>query len=235
MNVLHFAAWKIDSLMDLVGPAFVALFFFILPILRALKEAKEKQREAEARRTQAPAEEKSDEQKAKEMWADLLRGEAPAPPPRPPPVPSPARPVPQPIASNAGPPPQLAPPMQVFSDVPTEAEMESTFDATREAQVQNEAALRNERTRRDDFLRREREGAETPRASVEPTAMTSFELGGDEVIEIQARALRRRDLLGLEKNRRAALRRALVGAEVLGRPVALRTGGEEIGPLALRR
>jgi hypothetical protein len=233
MQLCTLAAWKIDSLMDLIGPAFVALFFFILPILRAIKEAKEKQREAEARRTQAPSEEKSEEEKAQEMWADLLRGEAPAPPP-PPPPPPPPRAVPQTLPTPEAPAP-LAPSIEVFSGSPTEAEMESTFDEARAAQDQNDAALRDERARREGFLRREREGAETPRASVEPSDMTSFDVSVSQTADGRAQEKRRRDLLGLATNRRAALQRALVGAEVLGRPVALRTGSEEIGPLALRR
>lgn len=219
---------------EYIGPAIVAIFFFILPIIRAIKESKQKQREAQARRPEAPIDEpRPDETSAREKWDELMRGEAtrtaepvsriPAPPPLP------RVSAPSSLESELGGP---------LSDLPaqvSEAEMERSFDEERAALEENERALRTERERREGFLRREREGAEKPRAGVEPVQLSTIELSDTGAVA-SAEALRRRELLGLGSgDRRAALRRALVGAEVLGRPVALRTGGEEIGPLALRR
>lgn len=230
------AALDLEKLKDLLGPAIVALFFFVLPILRAVKEAREKQKELEQKRADLPAsKEASEADTARKMWEDLLRGDAPTPvaPPTAKTVPAPP-PLPRNVEARE-PSEPLSAPISVLSEVPSEAEVERTFDEERTAQTENEAARRGEFERRETFLRREREGAAAPRANVEPAAITSFDFGGDETGQLRADAARRNDLLGLSGNRRAALQRAIVASEVLGRPVALRTGSEEVGPLALRQ
>jgi hypothetical protein len=235
MNAV-FADIDVKKLMDVLGPGFLIFIFFVLPILRAVKEARDKQKEVIAKRgTSSEADARGDTDTARKMWEDLMRGDAPTPVAPPTILSVPAQPPPLPAAEARDAAQSLAGSISVLSEAQPEAEMERTFDEERTAQDENEALRRGEYERRELFLRREREGAATPRANVEPGTITSFDFGGDETGQARADAARRRDLLGLSGSRRAALQRAVVASEVLGRPVALRTGGEELGPLALRQ
>ena len=235
MNAV-FAAMDVKRLMDVLGPAFLIFIFFVLPILRAVKEARAKQKEVIAKRgASSEADAPTDTDTARKMWEDLMRGDAPTPLAPPTVLSVPSQPPPLPVAEARDAATPLSAPISVLSLAKPEAEMERTFDEERTAQDENEALRRGEFERREQFLRREREGAAKPRTNVEPGKITSFDFGGDETGQARADASRRRDLLGLSGNRRAALQRAVVASEVLGRPVALRTGGEELGPLALRK
>jgi hypothetical protein len=186
-----------------IGPAFVAIFFFILPILRAMKEAKEKQRQMAERQGGTGTQAESAREAAKRKWEELLRGEegeagpyAPptmagaetehAPPPslRPSVPHQPAEPVPQPLFEGS-----LSP----FEPVASEEQVERSydegrsleqgrsledgrFDEEKSAHDAHEEALRAERRRRAEFLAAER-GDALARADVASALAPSMGAG----------------------------------------------------------
>lgn len=228
--------------------ALLVFFFIVLPIIRSIRESLAKKKEFEQRRSgaspDAPPEPDiaAEVEEARRRWRELVSGEAPAAPvaqAAPPPIP-------RPTMAEAAPPAQLAGQLSDFRPTPTEDEVEAANDeATADAEhfipdeetrarEENERRLREEREARSEFLRRERESGAGRRAGVASDPMTSL---GAPTAAAEIQRKRRPDVLFGETAdpaaRRAALRRAIVAAEVLGTPAALRDPAT--GPVGLRR
>jgi hypothetical protein len=234
--------------------AFLVFIFVVLPLVRGVRESLAKKRELEQRRldrvdpAQSPdgsdAPDAMDE--ARRRWEALMRGEEVSAPPAPPPPP-----IPRPTAASiphASAAPPLVGQLSDMAPAPSENETEEADDeATADpehgipdeetlAREANARRLRVERGERSDFLRREREGGAGRRANVAPDALTS--LGGEAAVTVRpARARAELPFAGLgdPRERRTALRRALVMSEVLGTPLGLtETGTTASGPVGLR-
>ncbi len=227
----------LSSVSDWIGPAIVAIFFFILPIVRAMREARERQRAIERRGGASEPQQtarrmpETDMDEARRKWEALLRGEdvepASSAPPllrMPEPVQRPATPQPMPETSS--------PPLTgEFAQLETTS-AETTFDEERGAQVENETLARAEKKRRDDFMFAQREDApvradvatDMAPASPTPVAVASSDLQ------------RRRNVLGggTGMATRSGLRRAILASEVFGQPVGLRDGSSGTGPIGDR-
>jgi hypothetical protein len=238
-HVLFLAAFNLS---EWIGPAFVAFFFFVVPIVRAMRESKEKQKQLAQKREQASvsgggaAPEKGapadwDAEQARRKWEALLRGEEIEP--------GPYTPAAKPEVVRAPPPVEASEPATLVGSLsslepaPSEDEQESSFDEERMSQIDNETLAREEKKRRDDFLFAEREGAPV-RADVAPALPPERP---SEPVLVAADARRRESLFGpgARPGSRSALRRAILASEVLGRPVGLRDGSDEAGPIAARR
>ena len=230
-----------SGMADLLIKGLLVFFFIVVPIIRSVREARRKQREAQARRAEAPGGDEDAEKAAKQRWEELLRGEAAAPAPAPMPVPVSKRAdVADPavlaeIEEEAGPDEESEPALSKSLTMLPNASVESAPPAAAsrtfaEERIERRAA---ETRRRESFERPNVEAPtqESARAAMAP--MAAF----DEVERgrVLRQAGHRTELLGHGGNRRAALQRAIVAMEVLGRPVGMRSGSEELGPLALRR
>jgi hypothetical protein len=238
---------------DWIGPALVAVFFFVLPILRSIREAREKQEQAERRAreglppvatTRAPVETDMDE--ARRKWEALLRGEE-VDVPAPTPVPLAAEPeAPRyPSGANApaaNRPADLTTPFDTSRNPETLTSLEpvlsdtgpaTTFDEARLAQVEEEDRARGDKKRSDDLLFAEREG-DAVRADVAQWIGSS---PSKQPAPASVDLTRRRNVLGAGPglSTRAGLRRAILASEVLGRPVGMRDGSDEAGPVGMRR
>ncbi|MCY2958630.1 MAG: hypothetical protein NTY35_00535 [Planctomycetota bacterium] len=230
--------------------ALLVFFFLVLPIIRGIRESLAKKKELANRRADAGPEQAEEPDataqmdEARRRWEAMLRGEETAPPAAP--AVPPAIPVSRPKASDIVPPAQLAGTLTDMKPAPNEDDVETTTDeATADpehfipdeetrAVEENDRRLREEREARTDFLRRERETGAGRRANVTSDPMTS--LGAPTAAATIQRAVRPDVLFGDladAKTRRVALRRAIVAAEVLGPPVALRDPAT--GPVGLRR
>ncbi len=228
----------------------VLVFLFIgLPILRSIRESAAKKRALDRDRPSreprsSPASGESaddppdDMQEARRRFEALLRGEAPDSAPRIPPprarvaeapVPEAAlagrltdmRPAPNEDDTEAGDDPETADPEHFIPD----EELRSREEIDRRIRVEREA--------RADFLARERAGSVGRRTSVAAETMTS--IGAPTAAATIERAVRPDALFEPDANandRRAAMRRAFIAAEILGAPTALRDGGT--GPASLR-
>jgi hypothetical protein len=241
MSVL--AAFDIQAIVewiaDHIGPIFIAVVFFVLPILRGLKEQsrKKQQLEEEARR-RAEVHGPEDEGEAhdgRKAWEALMRGEEPArsAPPvfEPPPLVRPA-PPPRRMAEEGEREPALAGRLSDFAEAPTADEEELAVDEESFAREQNDRLLREEMQRRADFLAREKELA--ARKTVAPDGLVSIE-PAESAPTVSVARPRSAALTGLASGRRDELRRALVAREILGPPVALREHADALGPTALSR
>jgi hypothetical protein len=195
-----------------------AVFFFVvvLPIVRTIMEAV-KARQAEAARreeqgTSAGAEPESagdaDEDAARRAWEALMRGEEPvrevneAPPPPAPPMVAPVSRRVE-VRSVEGPSSEGASSEGESYEEQLEAKGEEQLDEEEAALVFNQRLLDEERARREAEL--------TRRVASVPAERPPLDVA---VRRTQARP----QLLGS----REELRRAVLSAEILGRPVALR-------------
>ena len=195
-----------------------AVFFFVvvLPIVRTIMEAV-KARQAEAARreeqgTSAGAEPESagdaDEDAARRAWEALMRGEEPvrevneAPPPPAPPM---VAPVSRRVEARSveGPSSEGVSSEGESYEEQLEAKGEEQLDEEEAALVFNQRLLDEERARREAELTRRVAGVQAERPPLDVAARRT-----------QARP----QLLGS----REELRRAVLSAEILGRPVALR-------------
>jgi len=195
-----------------------AVFFFVvvLPIVRTIMEAV-KARQAEAARreeqgTSAGAEPESagdaDEDAARRAWEALMRGEEPvrevneAPPPPAPPM---VTPVSRRVEARSveGPSSEGASSEGESYEEQLEAKGEEQLDEEEAALVFNQRLLDEERARREAELTRRVASVQAERPPLDVA-----------VRRTQARP----QLLGS----REELRRAVLSAEILGRPVALR-------------
>lgn len=223
------AAFSIDQILDKIGPFLVVFFFFIVPIIRTIRESRAQKRAAKDRGE--PVGDPATGDDARKAWDDLMRGDAPttSAPPVPPPIVTAGRIEPvEPIEPGARTAP-LAGRLSDLAPVPTEDEEEATLDEEASARETNERALREEFERRAAFLRKERESA--ARKTVAPLDMSTL---APQVEEPAPPA--RVSSSGLAPgSSRADWRRALIAAELLGRPVALREAGDGIGPISLRQ
>ncbi len=232
--------------------ALLVFFFIGLPILRSIRETLKKKKELDQRRRDSGAGDAAEVDPAAQMeearrrWEALLRGEESAAPVRPAAQMAPPPPIPRPTMAEAASPAQLAGQLSDFKPSPTEDEVEAANDETTadpehfipdeetRAREENDRRLRDEREARTAFLQRERETGAGRRANVTSDPMTS--LGAPTAAATIQRAARPNVLFGESANaatRRAALRRAILAAEVLGPPVALRDPAT--GPVGLRR
>jgi hypothetical protein len=237
-----------DDVLGWIFKALIVLFFIGLPIVRSIREAIAKQKEMTQRRADAPLGSETDPRaqmaEARRRWEALVRGEeAPAVPRAAPPAPAP---VARPTAAEASSSRPLSGPLSDLRPAPTEDEVEAANDESTadsehfvpdeeaQAREENDRRLREERESRSAFLQRERESGAGRRANVAADAMTS--LGAPTAAARIERAVRPQVLFGdLDSAlvRKAALRRAIVAAEVLGPPVALRDPAT--GPVGMRR
>jgi hypothetical protein len=234
---------------DWIGPAIVAVFFFILPIVRSIREAKEKQAQAERRArdgtpapvARAPAETDMDE--ARRKWEALLRGDEVESPPKPAPAPRtsdearryPAAATGQATAEMPAPFDETRNPETLTSLEPvlSDAGPATTFDEARLAQVEDEARVRDDKQRKDDLVFAQRE-SENVRSDVAQWIGTS---PSNQPAPPASDLSRRRNIFGGGAGlaSRAGLRRAILASEVFGRPVGMRDGSDEAGPASLRR
>lgn len=239
---------------DWIGPAIVAIVFFILPIVRSIREARVKQEQAERRArdgapaptpiARAPVETDMDE--ARRKWEALLRGEEVDARPKPAPAPAPAPRASEGEARRYPPAGSATGEMQApFDDarnpetltslepVLSESGPDTSFDEARLAEVEDEARARDDKQRRDDLFFAERE-SEAVRADVAQWIGTP---ASKPPVPVPADTTRRRNVFGPGRglSTRSDLRRAILASEVLGRPVGLRDGSDEPGPVGLRR
>lgn len=233
--MLFFGIMSLDEIVQWVlghlGPIFIAVVFFILPILRGIKEqaAKKKQLEERGAGTPPVEEDVSQDRKA---WEALMRGEAPTAPPAPPPVPQyTPPPIVRPIEGSESQ-PTLTGRLSDFDSASREDEdaAESTFDEESLAREMNDRLLREEMQRRSTFLAQEKEMA--ARKTVAPEGLSTIEStenAAPRAIDRSAAAL----LFANDKDRRGSLRRAIIAREVLGPPLALRTDRDALGPTAI--
>jgi hypothetical protein len=235
------------GLVEFLLQAFLVTVFIVLPIVRGIRESLAKKRELELKRT--PADEAGEGaalDEARRRWEALLRGEAVAEPEPEPERPAAAPPpLPRARASDAPAQPQLAGRISPLPDVPSEAEAEAaespaTADSEHYVPDEAETALREndrrlleERARREEFLRFERDETARPRESIAPAALTTLADQAQAPRGASAARSVLQEALGAAPDRRAALRRAVVFAEVLGPPVSLRD--PDSGPVSLRR
>jgi hypothetical protein len=184
-------------LQEHLGPILVAIFVFVLPAVRAAIAAK-KQKDELARRGEAPPAES-----AGRTWEELLEGsdETPPPLPTPVPVPVPARGpefTEEESLEEHRPPPML----ELPSGSATESEDES------EAEAYVDARERQESERQQQVAAAQYTGATPlqPEVAAPPAAAAQSWLFPTEPA----------------RDRKTALRRAIVLREVLGPPLALR-------------
>lgn len=238
---------------------FVVVLPILRTIHEAVKTRNEESRrraESGAPATEVEDGGEADGDEARRAFEALMRGEEPAREPAPPPIPV-AAPAVEAVSrrverGRAGDlhreareselPGQIEERLETRGDEARSSEGESYEeelearglaqpDEEELATAENRRRIDEERARREAFLRAERESAAGRRVSVSSGAMTSFELESkppELATPRTARAERAAKLLGT----RADLRRAVLAAEVLGRPSALREPGE--GPVGLR-
>lgn len=253
-STLPIAAFDIDKLVDVLGPLFVIVFFFLVPIVRTIRENLKQARERQAGTTTA-RESDPEVEAGRRAWEDLLRGDAPATTRAPastsrvpPPVPvSSSRPTGTLVESVEGASYDAAGsregsesasrqtlttgPLTDLGATPTEDEEEESLDEERVARERNEQALREEFERRNAFLQGERERA--ARKTVAPLELATLEQVPAE--SSSARPVGATQRVFGRRLDRATLRRAFVASEILGRPVAFRGPDDEAGTFALRR
>jgi len=230
--------------------ALLVFFFIGLPILRSIREMMQKKKELEQRRGEsvpgdaAEVDPAAQMEEARRRFEALLRGETVASPVAevPPPVPVMQRPK---MADTAMPGSRSGD-LSGMSPAPSEDQVESANDVAtadpehfipdeeERAREAHDRRLREEREARTAFLQRERETGAGRRANVTSDPMTS--LGAPTAAATIQRAARPDIFFGEYDNsaaRRAGLRRAILAAEVLGAPVALRDPAT--GPVGMRR
>jgi len=194
-----------------LGPAVVAFFVFVLPAIRAAATAK-KQREELKRRTLERGEAPEGEAPAgRQAWEDLLQGRGASPPPLPA-----SRTEPEPVEEESledNPPPPL---VGLPSASATEPEPESSaeeFVAARE---------RQEFQRQEQIAAAEYVASSPYRPGVAPEAASAVPIVSRPLASPPSAAERWLFPKEPARDRRAALRRAIVLREVLGPPVGMR-------------
>jgi hypothetical protein len=237
---------------------FVVVLPILRTIHEAVKTRNEESRrraESAAPATEVEEDIDADGDEARRAFEALMRGEDPARAPEPPPIPAPA-PAVEAVSrrverGRAGDLHREARESEQSTEVAQRRELRGAEARSSEgesyeeeletsgvpqpdeeelAMAEHRRRLEEERARREAFLRVEREPASGRRATVSAAAMTSFEHDAkhaEPAPRRPARAERATKLLGT----RADLRRAVLAAEVLGRPSALRERGE--GPVGL--
>ncbi len=240
------------NLVEFLVQAFLVFIFIVLPIVRGIRESIAKKRENERKRAGLagagePDDEERERQAARERWEALLRGEQPAEaeaPSAPPPLPVPT-PVQRERASDSLADPMLAADAPVLAPAPVESATEAADDPRSAdpehfipdeeevALAENARRLDEERRRREAAIRG-RAGAGGTRDSVVPAARIALRPDAQPAAVVTRRAPSAvHEMLPAGADRLAALRRAVVLAEVLAEPAALR--GPDAGPVGLRR
>lgn len=193
-----------------LGPLVVAFFVFVLPAVRAALAAKKQRAEQAQGRAPEPAGEVSE---GRQAWKDLLEGrtQAPAPPPLPRQMQDP-EPVEEESLDDNPPPPMVELPSARATEEPAEAEAEQ-YVAARE---------RQEFERQEQIAAAEYNASSPYRADVAPQAASAVPIVSRPAAAPIGAAERWLFPTAPARDRKAALRRAIVLREVLGPPVGLR-------------
>jgi hypothetical protein len=194
-----------------LGPAIVGFFVFVLPAIKAAQTAKKQREELKRRGAPAPGEEPA----GREAWEDLLKGRGAQAPAVPPPPPRRAEPEPELAEEESlddNPPPPL---VGLPSASATESEEES------QAEEYATARERQEAERQVQIAAAEYKASSPYRPDVAPQPASAVP-----VLALPPAAPRSAAEVWLfptqpARDRRAALRRAIVLREVLGPPVGL--------------
>jgi hypothetical protein len=189
-----------------LGPLVVAFFVFVLPAIRAALAAK-KQREELKRRASGTAAEPQPGQ----AWKDLLEGRQQAPPPLPPQTQAPEFAEEESLDDN--PPPALVELPSASATEPAAEEQAEEYVAARE---------RQEFERQEQVAAAEYVASSPYRADVAPQEASAVPIVSRPAAAPQGAAERWLFPKEPARDRRAALRRAIVLREVLGPPVGLR-------------
>jgi hypothetical protein len=209
---------------DFLIRAGVVVLFLLIPIARGVMEARRKQAERESqKRASHPTGEPAERTSGKQLWEQLLRGEAPPespwPPPQAPPKPRRAATAAAPAPKRpAHPPPRPSPPARPAPRAAPAAS--ASLEAPSREHAQAAAAQWNAPEGLEQVHR-------APVGTVAPASLarqpTMASLGG---VAMAAAELRRPGELA----RAAEWRRAVVFAELLAPPLALRSALAWPGP-----
>lgn len=216
----------------------VAGFFFLIPLLKAWIDARKKQAEEAQKGTGRRARKTEEEAQGKTRWEELMRGEAPAPPAPPPRAARPKpRPAPDAALEEAPPPPLVVLDEGGLAPLSAEEDLEVELppDEARVAEEMVSTRDRDELRRQREVARLEREAASPHRRSVEPLPVAVFEEAQSSAASSTPRSPARELVAsGLAGDRRAALRRSLLMAEILGTPLSMRSPQDAWRPSGLR-
>ena len=200
-----------------LGPLVVAFFVFVLPAIRAALAAKKQRAEAQQRgggQADTPAGGPSE---GRQAWKDLLEGRAATPPPLPTsrvpaPLPGPAEFAEEESLDDNPPPAMVALPSANATEPPAEGEAEA-YVAARE---------RQEAQRQEQIAAAEYVASSPYRAEVAPQAASAVPIVSRPSAAPPSTAETWLFPTTPARDRRAALRRAVVLREVLGPPVGMR-------------
>jgi hypothetical protein len=204
-----------------LGPAVVGFFLFVLPAIRAARAASKQREELKKRTLEGGAEAPGEASAGRKAWEDLLQGRdaaPPAPPPAPvprsrvPPRVEPAEMVEEESLEDNPPPPLVELPSATATEPAAESSAEE-FVATRE---------RDEAARQVEVAAAEYEASSPYRAEVAPRPASAVPIVSRPAPAAQGAAERWLFPTEPARDRRTALRRAIVLREALGPPVALR-------------
>jgi hypothetical protein len=232
------------DLIDLLIKIGAGLFFIGIPLIKGILQAREKAKEEALKSARRPARERDAD--GRRAFEELIRGGTTLAPP-----PVPTVPPPLPAAELSR---RIAPggtatrPLTQREELPAQPLTGSEFEAEEgapEAEIITHVELREraELKRQEEELRlaekiaREEYAASSSlRADVAPVPVEVFRAPALEVARSPSSSDAARRLLGVGggADRRAALRRALIMNEILGRPVATRDGSEASMPVGLR-
>lgn len=190
-----------------LGPLVVAFFVFVLPAVRAAFAAR-KQREELKQRT--PGAGPAEPSEGRQAWKDLLEGRTQAPPPLPRQMQAPEPVEEESLEDN--PPPAMVELPSARATEPAEEDAEK-YVAARE---------RQEFERQEQIAAAEYSASSPYRADVAPQAASAVPIVSRPAAAPIGAAERWLFPTTPARDRRAALRRALVLREVLGPPVGLR-------------
>jgi hypothetical protein len=192
-----------------LGPAIVGFFVFVLPAIKAAQTAKKQREELKRRGAPVPGE----EPEGRQAWEDLLRGRGATPPAVPPPPPARAEPeLVEEESLDDNPPPPLV-------GLPSASATESEDETQAEEYV---AARERQETQRQEQIAAAEYVASSPyRKDVAPQPASAVPIVA--LPKSAARGAAEIWLFPTEpaRDRRAALRRAVVLREVLGPPIGL--------------
>ena len=213
----------LEWIQDHLGPIVVGFFVFVLPAIRSALAAKKQREELKQRTLERGAPPPGTEADGKRSWKDLLEGRTAEPqaPAAPPPLPPRSRIPPQRLEPEAAEEESLEDnPPPVLVELPSKDARDPEPETSAEELVV--ARERAEEARQTAVAEAEYEAASPYRAEVGPQAASA-------VPDVQPLVPVRpggasRWLFPTEpaRDRRAALRRAMVLREVLGPPVGMR-------------
>ncbi len=224
-----------QRLLSKLLPYAVGFFVFIVPIVRAIREARKQQ--AATRRGKAAGEDADQTPPAsgREAWEDLLRGRGAArtqAPPVPPVSRVPLQPRIEPRDFDEEPSLEDAPPpplVELPTELPSRSETfaaDETLDESRAEELEG-ARERAESARQVQVAESEYEASSPYRSAVAPTPASAIAPDSAVARPVRWQSESERRLFPDAESavdRRTALRRAILLREVLGPPVALGGG-----------